>query len=183
MSVAVFSADKTLARMLVLEAKRCGLCEAPPSEARVWLIDLDAPLPLPREDNAALHVAFTADPARVERDAYTAVLELPFSVAELDALLLRRDAPLPTFSREGESVRLAGKKIKFSKTEQALLSLLWQNRHRVVTYEELSALIGESAVNSNAAAVYLYRLRRKLEADGITRIRTVRGVGYQWTGD
>ena len=149
----------------------------------MWLIDLDAPVPLPREDNATMHVALSSTPARVERDRYSAVLELPFSAADLDACLLRRGAPLPTFSREGDSIRLAGKKLRFSKTEQALLSLLWQNRHRIVAHDELSALIGESAANSNAAAVYLYRLRRKLEADGITRIRTVRGVGYQWTGD
>jgi DNA-binding response OmpR family regulator len=84
---------------------------------------------------------------------------------------------------EGEEFWLSGKKLRFSKTEQALLSLLYQNRHRTVSMNEISATIGESAANSNAAAVYLYRLRRKLEADGITRIRTVRGVGYQWTGD
>jgi DNA-binding response OmpR family regulator len=32
-------------------------------------------------------------------------------------------------------------------------------------------------------AVYLYRLRRKLEQDGVKRIRTVRGAGYRWIGE
>ena len=73
--------------------------------------------------------------------------------------------------------------LHFSKLEQAVLSLLYENRDRVVTTEEISSLVGESAENSNAVAVYLYRLRRKLEADGQKRIRTVRGVGYRWLGD
>ena len=85
--------------------------------------------------------------------------------------------------REGESLWLSGKKLHFSRIEQQILTRLTQSDHRVVEIAEIASIIGQGAENSNAVAVYLYRLRRKLEADGITRIRTVRGVGYQWMGE
>ena len=187
MSVAVFSQDSVTARMLLLEAKRCGLQQADPQEARVWLLDLDALPRLPKGIAAPMQIGFSAHPDALTKDTREglyALLSLPFSARELDAVL-RRSAAIPAhvLHREGEEFWLSGKKLRFSKTEQALLSLLHQNRHRIVGTTELSATIGESAANSNAAAVYLYRLRRKLEADGITRIRTVRGVGYQWIGE
>lgn len=187
MSVAVFSANAELAEMLLLEAKRCGLRPAPPAQARVWLLDLDEPQTLPKGQNAPVQIGFSAFPDRVEkgvRSQLFALLLLPFSAAELDELLsARAPAQNSALLREGNELWLCGKRLHFSKTEQALFSLLYKNRHRVVTNAELCASIGESAENSNATAVYLYRLRRKLEADGITRIRTVRGVGYQWMGE
>ena len=53
MSVAVFSADPVLSRMLELEAKRCELSLSSPEQAEVWLIDLDSPVPLPGKGKAA----------------------------------------------------------------------------------------------------------------------------------
>ena len=187
MSVAVFSADALLARMLLLEARRCGLAEALPEQARVWLIDLDHPQPLPKKSAMPLCIGFSSRPEAVEsatRSELYALLPLPLCAKRLGALLFGRDTPTAdTLLREGGQLFLGGKRLCFSKTEQSVLSLLYENRHRAVTANELAAAIGESAVNSNAAAVYLYRLRRKLEADGIMRIRTVRGVGYRWIGD
>ena len=186
MSVAVFSADALLCRMLLLEAKRCGLRESAPEHARVWLRDLDHPVPVPKAV-APLQIGFAEHPENVEnatRSGLYAILPLPFSARELDEVLLCRETPVSTtLAREGDQFWLAGKKLRFSKTEQAVLGVLCQNRHRAVTEQELACAIGESAEKSNAIAVYLYRLRRKLEADGITRIRTVRGVGYRWIGD
>lgn len=186
MSVAVYSGEPLLARMLLLEAKRCGLREAKAREARVWLVDLDHPVPLPKGDGAPMQIGFTAHPEALDSDTRLglyAVLRLPFCAQELDALLYQQEAPARALVRNGEELWLSGKKLKFSKTEQQLLSHLLAHRDRAVTQEELASILGESAENSNATAVYLYRLRRKLEADGITRIRTVRGVGYQWIGD
>ena len=133
-----------------------------------------------------MQIGFAADAGRLHRERYPAlatVLELPLDAEELKMLLVGREPTARALVQDGESFWLAGKKLSFSKTEQALLGLLYRNRARTVTVEELSLVIGESAVHSNAAAVYLYRLRRKLEADGIPRIRTVRGVGYQWIGE
>ena len=183
MSVAVVSADAVTARMLLLEAKRCGFCEKPLEEARVWLVDLDHPVKKKIRVAAPICIGFCMAPDALddaERENFVAVLPVPFRVTELSAVLRQY---LHAFALTSEEEMAHSKRLHFSKTENALLALLYENRDRVVTIEELSLLIGQSAENSNAVAVYLYRLRRKLEADGHRRIRTVRGVGYRWLGD
>ena len=185
MSVAVFSADAVTARMLLLEAKRCGFREESPEKARVWLVDLDHPVTAPARVPLPVQIGFCADTATVNASLLgqmQAVHSLPLRAGELSLLHSHEPSSLSVW-QEGEELWLSGKKIHLSKLEKALLHVLLENRDRTVTTEELSAIIGKSAENSNAAAVYLYRLRRKLEADGPTRIRTVRGVGYRWLGD
>ena len=182
MSVAVLSADVVIARMLLLEAKRCGFCEKTPEEARVWLVDLDHPIKKKMRVAAPICIGFCMTPDALEdaeRENFVAVLPIPFRATELSDVLRQY---LHAFHATNEDVSHS-KRLHFSKMENALLALLYENRDRVVTVEELSLLIGQSAENSNAVAVYLYRLRRKLEADGQKRIRTVRGVGYRWLGD
>lgn len=187
MTVAVFSRDPILARMLLLEAERCGLVAAQPEEARVWLVDLDQPAPFPKGGTAPLQIGFSAHPENVKkttRSALYALLALPFSARELDALLHRREGtPARELMREGDAFWLSGRKLSFSATEQKVLHLLYENRARTVSVQEIEAILGEQAEKSNAVAVYLYRLRRKLEQDGVMRIRTVRGVGYRWIGE
>ncbi len=186
MSVAVFSQDALLARMLLLEAERCGMQACDPSEARIWLMDLDHLPPMPKAGHGPVRIGFSADPEALApsraRDLY-ALLPLPFSARHLSQLLRHTEQGQARLLQDAGGFSLNGRRLHFSKTEQAVLELLYQNRHRVVEIQEISAILGESAENSNAAAVYLYRLRRKLEKDGTMRIRTVRGVGYQWMGD
>ena len=187
MSVAVFSRDAVLSQMLLLEAVRCGLQETQPERARVWLIDLDHPTPLPKGERAPVQIGFSSAPENVKnttRSELYALLELPFCARELSAILHRREGvPTGALLREGQTLWLKGKKLSFSKAEQKVLDLLYENRARTVSAQEIEAILGEQAENSNAVAVYLYRLRRKLEQDGVTRIRTVRGVGYRWIGE
>ena len=187
MSVAVFSRDAELSRMLLLEAVRCGLQETEPEHARVWLLDLDQPVPVPKGVSAPLQIGFSTHPETVKnstRSGVYAVLELPFCARELGTLLHRREGvPRGTLLREGEALWLSGRKLSFSKTEQKVLNLLVENRARVVSAQEIEAILGEQAAKSNAVAVYLYRLRRKLEQDGVTRISTLRGAGYRWIGE
>ena len=187
MSVAVFSRDAALSQMLLLEALRCGLEKAETAQARVWLVDLDHPTPLPSGAGAPVQIGFSAHPERVKnatRSGLYALLELPFSARELSAILHRRESvPQGTLLREGETLWLSGKKLSFSASEQQVLNLLYENRARTVSAQEIEAILGEQAEKSNAVAVYLYRLRRKLEQDGVTRIRTVRGAGYRWIGE
>ena len=187
MSVAVFSRDAVLSRMLLLEALRCGLQETEPAQARVWLVDLDHPAPLPRGESAPVQIGFSAQPEKVKntvRSGLYALLELPFSARELSTILHRREsAPRGALLREGDALWLSGKKLAFSATEQSVLNLLYENRARTVSVQEIEAILGEQAEKSNAVAVYLYRLRRKLEQDGVMRIRTVRGAGYRWIGE
>ena len=187
MSVAVFSADAVLLQMLLLEALRGGLQEAAPEHARVWLVDLDHPTTLPKGEGAPVRIGFSAHPENVDnttRSGLYALLELPFSARELSAILHRRDgAPQGALLREGEALWLKGTRLSFSATEQKILDLLYENRTRTVSVQEIEAILGEQAEKSNAVAVYLYRLRRKLEQDGMMRIRTVRGAGYRWIGE
>ena len=187
MSVAVFSRDAELARILLLEATRCGLRESAPEQARVWLIDLDRAPSLPVGEVAPLQIGFSSHPEEVKpatRAGLYALLSLPFSARELSALLHRRESvPERGVLCEGDAFWFAGKKLSFSRTEQSVLKLLYENRSRAVSAGEIEAILGEQAEKSNAVAVYLYRLRRKLEQDGVTRIRTVRGVGYRWIGE
>ena len=187
MRVAVLSSDAVLARMLQLESKRCGFSVVSPDAARILLLDLDHPVTMRTHAGATTRIGFSARPELVSksvRDGLAALLPLPFSASEL-ALFLKKhvDAPQHVLLRDGEELWLMGEHLHFSKTEQVVLSLLYENRHRVVTNDEISAIIGENAAHSNAVAVYLYRLRRKLEADGRVRITTVRGVGYRWMGE
>jgi hypothetical protein len=187
MSVAVFSADALLARILLLEAKRCGFEESSPENARVWLIDFDHAVARPTRVAPPTMIGFSSDPESVDAPlakSLYALLPLPFSAKEFSAVLGRQVlAPATALLREGEELFLSGNKLHFSKTERAVLALLYTNRHRTVSTEELATIIGTAAANSNATAVYLYRLRRKLEADGRMRIRTVRGKGYRWMGE
>ncbi len=187
MSVAVFSRDAVLSQMLLLEALRCGLQEIAPEQARVWLVDLDHPAPLPKGESAPVQIGFSAHPENVKnttRSGLYALLELPFCARELSALLHRHEgAPRGVLLREGDAFWLAGKKLSFSQAEQKVLRLLYENRARTVSVQEIEAILGEQAEKSNAVAVYLYRLRRKLEQDGVMRIRTERGVGYRWIGE
>ena len=76
------------------------------------------------------------------------------------------------FAKAGAKLVITGR------TEATLLDLLYQNRGNTVTEAALAALLGDSAAHTNTLAVYLYRLRRKLCADGVNRILTVRGIGY-----
>ena len=185
MSVAIFSDDPVLARMLELEAKRCGLETDSYERATVWLIDLDRKPTLPRGDTSAMRIGFSRQELLQTPQGIDLLFPLPFSAEALERTLRQemQSPACPTLRREGDALWLSGKKLHFSETEQKILTLLIRNRHRTVTLSELAEVLGESAEKSNAVAVYLYRLRHKLEADGVMRIRTLRGVGYQWMGE
>ena len=180
MSIRVLTKNKTLAAMLRLEALRQGFSEE--SEPSILLADLDT-VPAPADTGGAVAVLLSADPARLapyEGHNVFAAMHLPFSVRELTEILHRygTKSQKPTLLKSSDGFWLNGCKLKLSPTEAALLELLYEKRGQTVKEAELSALLGESAKRSNAAAVYLYRLRRKLCADGVNRIRTVHGLGY-----
>ena len=62
-----------------------------------------------------------------------------------------------------------------------LLSLLYENKGKAVTSEEIIQRVfdGKTVENSNAAAVYVNYLRKKLDKRiGKMLIYSVRGVGY-----
>jgi two-component system, OmpR family, response regulator len=118
-------------------------------------------------------------------------LAKPFHLSELEArvrALIRRSHASASSVLVHGRLRLdtAGRRLycderplDVSMRELAVMELLMLREGRVVTKQQiLDHLYGwEDASNSNAIEVFVYRLRKKLEASG-TDIRTVRGMGY-----
>ena len=117
----------------------------------------------------------------------------PFAISELISrvkALLRRpggalgntlsagNLTLDTFARD---TQIDGRPIELSRRETGLLENLMRRLGRVVSKELLEEKLyglGEE-LESNAVAVHVHHLRRKLENGGAsTLIHTVRGVGY-----
>jgi two-component system response regulator MprA len=82
---------------------------------------------------------------------------------------------------EGRQVSRSGRRLDLSRTEFDLLELLVLNQGVVMSRQQLYDDVwdGELDVESKTLDVYVGYLRRKLEADGQSRlVHTVRGVGY-----
>jgi DNA-binding response OmpR family regulator len=73
-----------------------------------------------------------------------------------------------------------GRVIELSPKEFSLLEFLMRNEGRVVTRMQILDHIWgyDYATDSNLVDVYMAYLRRKVDSDGPSLIRTVRGVGY-----
>jgi DNA-binding response OmpR family regulator len=118
-------------------------------------------------------------------------LAKPFDLPELEArvrALTRRAGhagqafvefgPLGYDPRD-RRVTLSGRPVELSSRELGVLEILLTRAGRFVSKEQIVDHMcqwGEE-ISSNAIEVYVYRLRRKIEADGV-RIVTLRGLGY-----
>lgn len=119
-------------------------------------------------------------------------LAKPFALEELRArvrALLRRsgaraevlhfaDVDLDLSGRRAER---AGRRLELTKTELSLLEFFLRNPQRVLSRTQIFESVWgyDFGPESNALWVYISYLRRKLEADGGSRlIQTVRGLGY-----
>ena len=116
----------------------------------------------------------------------------PFAVVELQArlrALVRRhhggaasaclELGRLRYDTATRQVFLDGREVEFSSREREVLSRLLHKTGKVVSKQALTAAISswDATVGSNAVEVYIHRLRKKLEPEGIA-IRTVRGLGY-----
>ncbi len=92
---------------------------------------------------------------------------------------LIRHGPL-TYDETGRVASLNGEPIELSARELGLLEILLRRAGRLVSKDQLVSHLCEwgEEVSGNAIEVYVHRLRRKLEPDGV-RIVTVRGLGYR----
>jgi DNA-binding response OmpR family regulator len=119
-------------------------------------------------------------------------LPKPFAVAELQArlrALVRRhhggagsallELGKLSFDTSTKQVFLHGREVEFSSREREVLSSLLHRAGKVVSKQAMTSAISswDASVGSNAVEVYVHRLRKKLEPEGIS-IRTVRGLGY-----
>ena len=96
-------------------------------------------------------------------------------------ILRMNDMELHTGARR---VQCAGRAIEMTSTEYSVLEVLMQRAGRVVSKAELSDLaLGRKLTRYDRSLdMHVSSLRRKLGAlpDGAERIKTVRGVGYQF---
>jgi DNA-binding response OmpR family regulator len=117
----------------------------------------------------------------------------PFHMPELVSrirALLRRPSTLTGpileagnlgFDLAGRTATVAGKKLRMTAREAALLELLLRRAGRVVTRGAIEEGLYsfQTLLGSNAVEVLVHRLRRKLaEAGATAEVHTLRGVGY-----
>ena len=77
-----------------------------------------------------------------------------------------------------------GQRNRAHRREYALLEYLCRKAGAVICREELAEHVWDGRYDpcSNVIDVYVQRLRRKLDRDGPSFIRTRRGAGYQLIG-
>lgn len=79
------------------------------------------------------------------------------------------------------SLTYQGEKIDLTKNEFRILQTLLENKGRVVSRDDLMMRLWEtdSFVDENTLTVNVARLRKKLDASGLTEfIKTKKGMGY-----
>ena len=108
-------------------------------------------------------------------------VERPFRPARLRALLgLTSDdmteCPMPCPAHR--SVLLAGREIPLSDCEFRLFCLLYEANGAFLSREHLHLAVWNGEGDEGVVNVYIHYLRRKLETDGHTRLRSARGRGY-----
>ena len=113
----------------------------------------------------------------------------PFRMQELLSrlrVLLRSSMPQKALTRDGFTVDEArmqiskdGAALPLTLTEYKILAMLLKSKGVVPREQLLSALWDGSGkfIDDNTLSVHMSRLREKVGTD---RVRTVRGVGYQW---
>ena len=115
----------------------------------------------------------------------------PFHLSELEArvrALIRRSHLVASadvihgrlrLDSAGRRLFCDGRPMDLSGRELSVLELLLLRAGKVVTKQQIvDKLYGwEEVSSSNAVEVFVYRLRKKLEASGVD-IRTIRGMGY-----
>ena len=82
---------------------------------------------------------------------------------------------------DAHAARIAGREVELTRTEFQLLELFMLNPRRVLSSELIYDRVWgyDFGPSGNALRVYIGYLRRKLEAEGESRlIQTVHGVGY-----
>ncbi len=118
-------------------------------------------------------------------------LTKPFDVSELEArirVLLRRQAGLRSsrvefgalaFDLTSRSFTSAGRPVDIPARELALLELLFLRAGKVVSKDAIiGSLSGfDDDLSANAIEQYVSRLRKRLQAYGLT-VKTARGIGY-----
>ena len=84
-----------------------------------------------------------------------------------------------------QSAALNGKPITLSSMEYKMLYLFCKNPRQVLTRQRLLERlwdVDEKFVDEHTLTTSISRIRGKIEAEGDPYIKTIYGIGYQWTG-
>ena len=84
-----------------------------------------------------------------------------------------------------QSATLNGKPVTLSPMEYKMLYLFCKNPRQVLTRQRLLERlwdVEEKFVDEHTLTTSISRVRGKIEAEGDTYIKTIYGIGYQWTG-
>ena len=84
-----------------------------------------------------------------------------------------------------QAAALDGKPITLSPMEFKMLYLFCKNPRQVLTRQRLLERlwdVDEKFVDEHTLTTSISRIRGKIEAEGDTYIKTIYGIGYQWTG-
>jgi DNA-binding response OmpR family regulator len=84
-----------------------------------------------------------------------------------------------------QAAALNGKPITLSPMEYKMLFLFCKNPRQVLTRQRLLERlwdVDEKFVDEHTLTTSISRIRGKIEAEGDTYIKTIYGIGYQWTG-
>ena len=84
-----------------------------------------------------------------------------------------------------QSATLNGKPMTLSSMEYKMLYLFCKNPRQVLTRQRLLERlwdVDEKFVDEHTLTTSISRIRGKIEAEGDTYIKTIYGIGYQWTG-
>ena len=123
----------------------------------------------------------------------------PFSVAALQRkisamfAMLERHKPSRDIYDDGrllidfseQSASLDGRPIALTPMEYKMLYLFCQNPTLVLTRQRLLERlwdVDERFVDEHTLTTSISRIRSKIEAEGGSYIKTIYGIGYQWTG-
>lgn len=126
-------------------------------------------------------------------------LTKPFSIAVLrrkiaavfDAMENRQprreryDDGFLTIDFSAQTAKLGGEKLEFTPKEYKALRLLTANANLILTKNQMLEKLWDDEgnfVDEHTLTTIISRIRKKIERDGHTYIRTSYGVGYQWTG-
>ena len=84
-----------------------------------------------------------------------------------------------------QSATLNGKPVTLSPMEYKMLYLFCKNPRQVLTRQRLLERlwdVDEKFVDEHTLTTSISRIRGKIEAEGDPYIKTIYGIGYQWTG-
>ncbi|MCI9122392.1 MAG: response regulator transcription factor [Oscillibacter sp.] len=84
-----------------------------------------------------------------------------------------------------QAATLNGKPLALSPMEYKMLYLFCKNPRQVLTRQRILERlwdVDEKFVDEHTLTTSISRIRGKIEAEGDTYIKTIYGIGYQWTG-